>query len=261
MIALYQHRQSRIHRLHPATKLVLSLGLIVLGLGANIAWLPLALYALVLVPASLIAQIGGPFLRISGRLVLPFVVSLFVIQSLFFPEGDTIIARLGPLSVKAEGVQFAFASSARILLLIGALLLTLLTTHPGLLMLGLAQKGVPASLAYVIVTTLQIIPLMRDRAAQVIDAQRSRGLETQGSLLRRFRALLALVGPLVLGALLDVEERTLALEARAFSATTPRTSLHDLPDPPVERVLRWGVGIMIIGILLWRIIGVFGGAS
>lgn len=254
MIGLYQPRQSLVHRLHPLTKLTLSFGLIVLALGANIDWVPLALYLLVLLPLSAVAQVTRPFVRTSLRLLLPFALSLFVVQSLFFPGGRTVLVELGPLSIKAEGVRFAFASAVRILLLASALLLTLQTTHPGQLLSGLVQKGFPPNLAYVIVTTLQIIPLMRERANTIIDAQRARGLETQGSLLVRSRALLPLVAPLVLGSLVDVEERTLALEARAFSATTPKTSLFVLPDPLPERVLRWAILLLMVATLGGRLV-------
>jgi energy-coupling factor transport system permease protein len=257
MIALYQPRASLLHRLHPLTKLTISFGLIVLALGAGIDWLPLALYLLVLIPLSMLGAVARPFLGTSLRLLLPFAISLFLIQSLFFPEGNTVLARLGPLTIKAEGVRFAFASTARILLITGALLLTLLTTHPGVLMSALVQKGMPPNLAYVIVTTLQIVPQMRERAALIVDAQRSRGLETEGSLLRRARALIPLIGPLVLGALLDVEERTLALEARAFSATTPKTSLFELPDPGYERALRWLILLGIVALLGFRLLEAF----
>lgn len=255
MISLYVPRQSVLDALHPLTKLTISFGLIALALGVGVDWAPLLLYVVVLVPLSVVGRVAGPYLRATWRILLPFAISLFLIQSLFFPEGNTILARLGPFSIKAEGVRFAFASTVRILLIAGALLLTLLTTHPGVLMTGLTQKGFPPTLAYVIVTTLQILPLMRDRAATIIDAQRSRGLETQGSLLVRMRALLPLAGPLVLGSLLDVEERTLALEARAFSATGPRTSLFELRDPPVERIVRWLILLLIVAVVGYRIVG------
>jgi energy-coupling factor transport system permease protein len=254
MIALYEPRASLLHRLHPLTKLTISLGLIALALGIGAPWAPLAAYILILVPLSLLGHVARPFLRISLRLVLPFVISLFIIQSLFFPEGQTILARIGPLSIKAEGVRFAFAAAARILLIIGALLLTLLTTHPGMLMLGMTQKGLPPTLAYVIVTTLQIVPLLRERAHLIMDAQRARGLETEGSILKRARAALPLTGPLVMASLIDVEERTLALEARGFGIHGPRTSLHDLRDPAPERALRWIIALVAIGLIGVRLI-------
>lgn len=255
MIAFYQPRASVYHNLHPLTKLTLSFGLVVLALGVGVDWAPLLIYLVVLIPLSVLARVSIPFIRASLHILLPFAISLFLIQSFLFPEGRTILAQFGPLSIKAEGVRFAFAGSVRILLIAGALLLTLLTTHPGVLMAGLAQKGFPPNLAYVIVTTLQILPQMRERADRILDAQRARGLETEGSLRRRARVLLPLAAPLVLGSLLDVEERSLALEARGFSATTPKTSLYAIADPPWERALRWSVLLLMvatIGFRLWE---------
>ena len=254
MMTLYQPEQSILHRLHPLTKLTISFGLIVLALGAVVDWAPLVIFVLVLMPLSIVAHVGRSFLSTSLRLLLPFAVSLFLIQSLFFPEGTTVLAQLGPLSIKAEGVRFAFATTVRVLLITGALLLTLLTTHPGALMSALMQKGLQPALAYVIVTTLQTVPQMRQRAALIIDAQRARGLETEGSLLHRARALLPLLGPLVLGAIVDVEERSLALEARAFSSRTPKTSLFEIADPPGERIFRWIILLAMVGIILARLV-------
>jgi energy-coupling factor transporter transmembrane protein EcfT len=48
----------------------------------------------------------------------------------------------------------------------------------------MAMRGMSPSLTYIIVSTLQILPQMRNKANTIIDAQRSRGLETQGSLRR-----------------------------------------------------------------------------
>jgi energy-coupling factor transport system permease protein len=227
--------------------------MIAVALGSGVDWVPLVLYVFVLLPLSLLAHVGRTFVTTNLRLLLPFALSLFIIQSLFFTEGTNIIARLGPFNIKAEGIRFAFASTVSILLISSSLLLTLLTTHPGMLMTALVQKGFPPQLAYVIVTTLQIVPQMRERASTIIDAQRARGLETQGSFLVRSRALIPLVGPLVLGSLLDVEERSLALEARAFSATTPKTSLYALPDPIGERVFRWLIVLSIVGVIGYRL--------
>jgi energy-coupling factor transport system permease protein len=54
-----------------------------------------------------------------------------------------------------------------------------------------------------------------------------------------------------------VEERSLALEARAFSATTPKTSLFDVPDPPAERLLRWAILIVAVAIIAFRLAQAF----
>jgi energy-coupling factor transport system permease protein len=58
-----------------------------------------------------------------------------------------------------------------------------------------------------------------------------------------------LAGPLILGALSDVEERTMALEARAFSAPGRRTTLRPIPDTAGQRAVRWLVALGSLALL------------
>jgi energy-coupling factor transport system permease protein len=95
---------------------------------------------------------------------------------------------------------------------------------------------------------------MQVKAATIIDAQRSRGLETSGNVFKRIQALVPLVGPLIFGSLVEVEERAIAIEARGFTLPRKKTSLREIPDRPVERATRWlliGVLIVFIGIQIW----------
>jgi energy-coupling factor transport system permease protein len=84
---------------------------------------------------------------------------------------------------------------------------------------------------------------MAERAGEIVEAQRARGLDTEGSALRRIRGILPLAGPMILGAVTDVEERTVALEARAFSAPARRTVIRPIPDSPAQRAVRWAAGL------------------
>ena len=60
---------------------------------------------------------------------------------------------------------------------------------------------------------------------QITAAQRARGLDTEGSFLRRIRGIVPIVGPVILGSIGEVEERTMALEARGFTRPGRRTLL------------------------------------
>jgi energy-coupling factor transport system permease protein len=186
------------------------------------------------------------------RLIIPFALSLFLIQGLFWTGGTPIVA-LGPLSLKAEGLTFALAMSGRILIIFSSFLWLAMTTRPDALMLALVQKGLPDRIAYIVLTTLQIVPRFQAKAATILNAQRSRGLETEGSLIRRIRGVLPLVVPLVLGSIVDIEERAIALEARAFSRQGERTSLVDLPDSAAQRVFRWMLVVIVATLAVARI--------
>jgi len=233
---------------------MLTLVVIVCGFVLPGVWATWLVFGSIVLPLSLWGGIAGPLLRAVARITLPFAISLFVIQGLFFPGGTPILS-LGPVSFKAEGLQFALLFASRLFLLSSAFMLLLLTTHPGLLMLALVQRGLPANLAYIIVATLQIVPRFQARAASILDAQRARGLETTGSLLRRLRAIVPLVGPLVLGSLVDVEERAIAIEARGFSLRRPKTSLIDIPDSRAEKGLRRGLIVAPVVLIVARLAG------
>jgi energy-coupling factor transport system permease protein len=57
---------------------------------------------------------------------------------------------------------------------------------------------------------------------------------------------------LILSSLVDVEERALAIEARAFNRPCPKTSLFEIGEASWEPFARWGLGIAAIGVIAAR---------
>jgi energy-coupling factor transport system permease protein len=245
---LYLARASSLHRLNPLTKLTLALLAVVAGATLDTLGATVIVFVLGLVPLAAWGRVLRPFLRTCARVIWPFAISLFPIQG-FFASGTRILFTLGPFSLKEEGLWIAALLTTRLLVGLGAATLLMLTTRPDHLMHSLAEHGFPAQLSYIVVAALQIIPGFQARAQSILDAQRSRGLETEGGLLRRARALVPLVSPLILGSLMDLEERAIALEARAFTRRGPKTSLAEVPDPGWERALRWSL-LLLMGVLV-----------
>ena len=120
-------------------------------------------------------------------------------------------------------------------------------------MSDLTRRGLPGQFAYVIISTLQILPQMQAKAQTIISAQRSRGLDTESSYLKRAGALFPLVGPLVFGSLVEVEERAIAIEARGFTSTHVKTSLYDIPDTNKDRITRWTLVTLVVAALALRL--------
>jgi energy-coupling factor transport system permease protein len=232
-------RASGLHALYPLTKLVLVLAIVLVGFLARSVYGPIALFLFLILPLAAWGKIAPDLIRVTLTVILPFVISIALVQGLFYPGATKVVLAFGPLSLKEEGLLFAFGTAGRILLLAGAGLLLLFSTHPADLMLALRQHGMPGALAYIVVAALELIPQMQAQAAAILDAQRSRGLETEGSLLTRTRALVPLLGPLVFGALADVDERAMALEARAFSSPRAKTSYKELRDTGGQALARW----------------------
>ena len=243
------------HRLNPLTKLVLATAISAdaVLIGGVAGPLLLALFA-VLVPA-MIARVLGSLLRTTAVLSLPLAVSVLVVNLLFYPGGSDVIARLGPLTATVEGLTFAVDILARLAAISSALTLFYLTTSPGDLTLDLERRGVPQRLAFVANASVQTVPAIVERAAMITAAQRARGLDTEGSVWARVRGIVPIVGPVLLGSISDVEERAMALEARAFGRPGARTLLWAPADSTQERFVRWLAALSVAAIAVLRIAG------
>jgi energy-coupling factor transport system permease protein len=253
--SIYEARTSGLHHLHPLTKLLLAISIPIVGLALPGAWPSYLLLFFVVLPLAVWGQVWQRLAQASWNIVWPFAVSVLLIQGLFWGKGAVLFS-LGPLSLKLEGILFAISSVGHIFLVVSSFMLLSLTTRPDTLMLALTQVGLPGSIAYLVATTIQIVPRFQAKATTIVEAQRARGLETEGNILRRSRALLPVVLPLVLGSLVDVEERAIAIESRAFSARRPKTSLIEISDSSAQARIRWlivGVSVAtIVAGVLWR---------
>ena len=251
MQSIYAPGTSFLHALHPLTK-VLAVVLVILAAYLLPGLLtPLALFCGIVLLAYL-SGIAGWFLRTILVGLLPIFLSLFLIQGILFPPANATPLPIGPITLTREGLAFAFLTSTRLLTFSSAVLLMLRTTHPADLVFAFTERGLPRSIGYILLVTLQIAPDMIARATAILDAQRSRGLETKGAL-RRLRAIAPLVGPLVVGALVDVEERAMALESRAYTARGPKTSLRQLIDTSGQRVARLLLLLAIVVLIAGRL--------
>jgi energy-coupling factor transport system permease protein len=253
-LSFYRKKVSLIHSLNPFTKLTLTITIIVVGILGTGYWTASIVLCLILIPLTIISKLFREFIGIAIRLILPTVGFMFVMQSIFIPGGTTEVLRIGPFSVELETVYRAFLITSRIFLMISAFMFLLLTTHPSELMSDLTRRGLAPQFSYVLISTLQILPQMQTKAQTIIAAQRSRGLDTQTSFFRRVGAIVPLVGPLVFGSLAEVEERAIAIEARGFTSSRPKTFLREIPDTSFDRAIRWtliGLVIITLVIRLW----------
>lgn len=252
-LSFFVKRDSSIHRLNPLTKVVLAFSLVLIAFISPWYWTPQALFLFGILPLTLTGKVAREYWSFFLRIVLPTVIFLFMIQAVFLPGESKIIYQIWGLEITELSARLAFRNAARIAVMISSFTILLLTTHPSQLMSDLTRRGLPGQFAYVIISSLQIIPQMQAKAQTIISAQRSRGLDTQSSFLRRIGAIVPLVGPLVFGSLVEVEERAIAIEARGFTSTHVKTSLHEIPDTSTDKTARWILVAFVLFALAARI--------
>jgi len=244
--SFYLPRTSALHALHPLTKLALVVAILLIGFLARSPNIPVGIFFFAILPLAFWGRIALRLVGVTVTIILPFILSLVLVQGLFYPGASTNLFVLGPLALKEQGLLFAYGTAARILLLAGAGLLLLFSTPPSDLMLALEQRGLPTPLGYILLAAIQLLPQMQVKATAILDAQRARGLETTGNLLIRMRALIPLIAPLVFGSLGQLDERAMTLEGRAFFAPQAKTSFKELRDTRAQSIARW---VLILGAL------------
>ncbi|MCU0483561.1 MAG: energy-coupling factor transporter transmembrane protein EcfT [Chloroflexi bacterium] len=224
-----------LHRRNPLTK---ALGLLWVLLAAFL--LPPPVLVGLAAATLLLAAACGCLADVLRSLRIPAVLlaSIVVVNALFFPGARDVVAGLGPFALTREGLAFGLVTAGRLLVAFIASILFLRTTLPDDLLETLVARGVSHRIAWVVLAAMQAVPRLQATAAGVLEAQQARGLALGGSIAGRVRALLPLAGPVLVGSLLDVRERTFALEARGFGAGRRRTAYRLVADPPIDRWLR-----------------------
>jgi energy-coupling factor transport system permease protein len=172
---------------------------------------------------------------------IPLVASILLVNTFLFPGATDALFRIGPFTATGTGVIAATQATLRVVAFAMSVALFSLTTRTDDLMADLERRGVGRRGTFIIGSAIATIPRMAERAREITDSQRARGLDTEGSPTRRVRGIVPLAGPLIAGALGEVDERTMALEARAFSAPGRRAVLRVLPDSAGQRATRWAV--------------------
>ncbi len=244
---------SWLHRRNPLTKL-LALLLVLL---ASFLLPPLVLPVLFVAILAAVWSAGllRPALR-SMRIPALLLISILVVNGFFFPGATDVLLTVGPFSLTREGLTFGLISGGRIVVVFLAAIAFLFTTLADDLLESLIARGASHRISFVVLSAVQMVPRMQERAGSILAAQQARGLAIEGSFGRRLRALVPLIGPVVLGSLVDVRERTFALEARGFGARPGRTAYRVVADPPIDRWIRLaivlaGVGVVIVAITGW----------
>jgi energy-coupling factor transport system permease protein len=244
-----------VHRLNPLTKATLATvtAVAAVALGGVIG--PLVLVGLGVVAPAMLAHVLRAVVRTSLLLTLPLAISALLVNLFFYPGAQHVLLRLGPITATTEGLGFAIEILIRIMAISGAITLFYLTTRPQDLVVDLEHRGISSRIAFVANASAQAVPAMVERAMQITAAQRARGLDTEGGLLRRIRGIVPIVGPVILGSIAEVEQRTMALEARGFTRPGKRTLLWWPPDSQRQTLARWGLLFGLAALVTARLAG------
>ena len=242
-------KTNKIAALYPLTKFYIAI-----AIAATAVILPgIKLKAICFVDVNILAAASGVFLRRVKNSVGVLFIILVIIQT-FFTAGDTVLFSFWIFTAKLEGLLFALKLGFILANVGGCLIWFFAVTTEKDFVLALEKKGLSSKASYVVLSTLQMVPVLKKRSEVIMNAQRARGVETEGNLLVRAKVFVPTLVPLVLSAIQGTEERALTLEARGFSVETKSTHLYDIEERPVDKIMTAVTGVLFVLIVIGRIL-------
>lgn len=233
-IGRYIPSNSPIHRLDPRTKiisiLIISLSIFLLK---NL-W-SYSLLAIFLLGVILLARLSIK-LVLKGLLPLLWIIVFTFLLHLLFTPGSPI-ASFGPLKISEQGLSLGTFITLRLIFLILIASLLTLTTSPQKLTRGLEFLLSPLKvvgisshkIAMMMTLSLRFVPLLFEEVDRLIKAQKSRGSDfSHRNPLKRIRAIIPILVPLLTNLFRRADEFALALELRAYDPDRPREDIETI---------------------------------
>lgn len=230
--------------LNPITKLCILLCCSAVSIcmpGYSFGFILTAVFLILTMTCGMAKSYGKVMLSV----LLIFVFLLIIARALFYGSGPVLYTFAG-FSVYEEGLKEGLRKSSVIMGFSSAIVFVATTTDLESLMLSLEEHKCPPNATFVILSTFQMIPQMSANAKVIQDAQRARGIETEGSLKIRARAFLPMLLPLLISSFSTAEEKSLALETRGFNYPCKKTRLRTVTDTKVQKVFRYALSILSV---------------
>ncbi len=234
----YYPAKSFVHNMDPRAKIVLVIAFIVaIFLAKN--FLGLAAVILFLILVVILARV--PFGRVlrSVKMVL-FLIIFTAILNLFFYSSNSelhILWQWKFITISWEAIiNMLFLALRLFLLVMGTTILTL-TTTPVSLTDGIESLLTPLKwirfpvheLALIMSIALRFIPILTDETNRIIAAQKARGANFEtGGLIKRAKAMIPVLVPLLVSAFRRAEDLGDAMDARCYSGAKGRTKYKKL---------------------------------
>ncbi len=256
----YYPSNSFVHKCDPRTKILF------LIVYVTAVFLSKNFYALggCAVAFLLIAAVSGvPFKSLlkSVRGVL-FLLLFMAILNLFFYDGQTVLWEWKFISITKEAIYFTVFLAVRLLLLVlGSSLLTLTTTPVSLadgiesLLFPLKLIRFPVhELALIMSIALRFIPILTDETGRIMNAQKARGANFEsGGIVKRVKAVLPILIPLLIGAFRRADELGDAMDARCYAGSKVRTKYKKLTFTWRDFLVFLFGASLLTGVILLRV--------
>ena len=229
----YYPSNSFVHKMDARIKLLLVL-LYMVGIFFVVSFVGFAFITVFLITVIIVSRVPLKSVLKSVRGIV-FLLFLTALLNIFFNKGDTLLWSWWKIEIYQEGLIFAAKMLLRLTyLVIGSSILTLTTTPVDLthavesLLKPLRIIRFPVhEFALIMSLTLSFIPSLIEETDRIIRAQKARGADFDtGGLVRRAKAFVPILIPLLVGGFRRAEELANAMNSRCYEGATKRTQMR-----------------------------------
>ncbi|AEN08046.1 MULTISPECIES: energy-coupling factor transporter transmembrane component T [unclassified Streptomyces] len=240
---LYQPGKTFLHRADARAKIAAIIVVLVVALTTTRIDVLVALTAVVVIGLAALARITPASYAKALLLIIPLVLLLTLLQALV--QGGPAMATIGGLSLSRAGVLLGLGIGMRLFAMGICFYGFSVTTSPSDIALALHKVGVPYKFAYLTSFAFRFLPLLQDEARTLLTAMAVRGSAESSSRhpLRRGRAIVRMLFPMLAGSMKRSSDIALSMELRGYSLPGPRTFYR-------TSSFRAGDALLVIGVVL-----------
>lgn len=191
-----------------------------------------------------------------------FLLIFTALLNLLFHSGETVLIKWWIITITKEAIYFTVFLAARLFLLVLTSAVLTLTTTPVSLTDGIESLLKPLKwirfpvheLAMIMSISLRFIPILTDETGRIMNAQKARGADFEtGGLVKRVKAIIPILIPLLISAFRRADELGDAMDARCYSGSKVRTKYKKLTFTWRDLLAFLVIAALFAGIILLRI--------
>lgn len=220
---LFKPGNTLFHRVDPRAKMLMIALVLTLALSTTRIDVLLVLTAIVFISLALFAGITPKDYWKALLLIAPLVVLLTLIQALM-QSGEPMFT-VGNVRFSEYGILLGLGIGLRLTAMGICFYGFSATTSPSDVALALNKMGVPYKLSYLTSFAFRFLPLVQDEAKTLLTAMAARGSAESSSPnpIRRGKALVRMIFPMLVGALKRSGDISLSMELRGYELKEKRS--------------------------------------
>jgi len=262
---------SVLHKLDPRTKLLSLIAFIVFVFVAN-NFLSLGVLAVLLLICIFVSKIPLNMYLKNLKAILPIII-ITALLNVFYTDGGKVLIDWWIFTVTTGGIYRAIFMAVRIILLILSSAVLSYSTSPTSLTGAIESLLKPLKLiglenavhtmAMTMTIALRFIPTLIEETEKIMNAQKARGANLDsGNILKRVKALLPILIPLLISSVRRAYELAEAMECRCYNGGEGRTKYRLMKYSRVDItagivLITVFAGVILINIFYGLILSLF----